>query len=257
MKKIGLLAAAAAVAVAGLPATANAGGYVGLTYDSTDVSSSDVDTWQGEAAFGHAAGGWGFQVDGSFGNTDAGSGSDFDHYGLAGHLYWQGGSWRVGGVIAATNLDAGGGSDVDEIVYGAEGTFDFGPSTVFGWSGTFGEVDSGGSDIDSWNLDASLNHYFSPNFRIGGTLGTGNLEASGSDVDTFTAGIGGEFQLSSLPLSFTAGYSHFEVDSSGLDSDSFTIGARWNFGGGTLQERDDATPFDTRTALFGRLFDIR
>lgn len=254
MKKMALLAAAA-VAVMATPAMA--GGYVGAVYGNTDVDGSDADTWQVEGAFGHNGGSWGLQGDASVGNTDV-TGSDADHHTIAGHLYWQGSGWRLGGVLASANLDDSG-TEVEELVYGVEGTFDFGPSTVANASYTFGEIEIFGSDVDTWNIDGGLNFYSGDNFRFGGTLGVGNLEAPGVDADTFTAGVNAEWAPLQAPVSFTFGYNHFDVDNAflgGLETDSFSIGARWNFGG-TLRERDNATPFDTRTGLYPRALDLR
>ena len=55
---------------------------------------------------------------------------------------------------------------------------------------------------------------------------------------------------------------HFQpgqmVDISGLSKGRGMQGAmyRWNFGGGTLQERNNATPFDTNTGYANRLYGI-
>jgi hypothetical protein len=252
MKKTALLAAVAAMFTA-TPALAD--GYVGAAYGTTDASGTDTDTWQVDGAFGHSAGSWGFQADASVGNADSG-GSDADTFAASGHLYWQGSGWRLGGLVATSNIDDGS-AEVDELVYGAEGTFDIGPNTVLGGSATFGEVDFLGTDLDAWNVDASLNYYATPNFRIGGTLGSGNVEA-GTDIDTFTAGVDAEYQLSSAPVSFTLGYLHLDAeDLLGLETDTISAGVRWNFGGSTLRDRDNSTPFNVRTPIYGRALDLR
>lgn len=250
MKKTALFAAVAALFAA---TPAMAGGYVGAVYGNTDLDGTDSDTWQVEGAFGHSTGsGVGFQAEGSIGQLEG----DADTYGYGGHLYWQGaGGWRLGGLLAGANVsDDGSGIEIDEFVYGLEGTFDAGPNTVLGGSATFGTLDLFGTDIDTWNVDANVAFYVSPNFRIGGTIGSGSLDV-GTDVDTFTGGLDAEYQFTSLPISITAGYLHFDADTA-LDTDTFTIGARWNFGG-TLRDRDNATPFNVRTPFYGRALDIR
>jgi len=247
MKKTALLAAVAAMFAA---TPAMAGGSVGVSYGNTDSGGSDADNWQVDGSFGHSAGSWGFQVDGSLGQFD----DDADTYGYGGHLYWQSGSARLGGVITGSSVDAGSGLEIDEFVYGVEGSFDLSPNVVIGGSGTMGNVELFGLDADTWNLDANIAFYASPNFRIGGTAGVGNLEAT-TDTDTSTLGIDAEYLFSSIPISLTAGYLHFDADT--LETDTLTIGARWNFGGGSLRDRDNATPFNVRTGLYGRVLDLR
>lgn len=255
MKKSALVAAVAAL-MASTPAMAN--GYVGAVYGNTDLGGGDLDTWQVEGAFGHNAGAWGFQGDGSIGNSDGGGG-DLDHWTLAGHLYWGGAGWRIGGVIATSQLDGGGGADVEELVYGVETSFDISPNSVILASATFGEVDFLGTDIDTWNIDGAWNFYTAPNFRFGLALGVGNLDAGGVDADTFTGGVNAEWApFTTVPISFTAGWNHFDDDNTLVgETDTLSIGARWNFGGGSLRDRDNATPFDTRTGLYSRVLDLR
>ena len=249
MKKTALLAAVTAMFAA---TPAMAGGSVGLSYGNTDSGGSDFDNWQVDGSFGHSAGSWGFQLDGSLGQLDG----DSDVYGYGGHLYWQSGSARLGGVVTGSNVDGGGGLEIDEFVYGVEGSYELSPNVVIGGSGTLGTVDLFGIDVDSWNVDANVAFYGTPNFRIGGTAGIGNLDGT-TDTDTSTLGLDAEYQFSSIPISLTAGYLHFETDGSSLDTDTLTIGARWNFGGGSLRDRDNATPFNVRTPLYGRVLDIR
>jgi len=253
MKKTALFAAVAALMTA---TPAAAGGYVGLVYGSTDADGADIDTWQVEGAVGHNAGGWGFQVDGSIGNSESNTG-DADHYQFGGHLYWGGDGWRFGGVIVSANVDDSG-LEVEEFSYGVEGTYDFGPNTVFLASATFGEVDFL-ADIDTWNVDAGLNFYTASNFRFGVGIGFGNLDGGGgADADTFSAGINAEWAPFAAPVSFTLGWNTFDDDDAILgSSDTISVGARWNFGGGSLRDRDNATPFDARTAFYSRILDLR
>lgn len=253
MKKTAALAALAAIAMA-TPAAAQ--GYVGLEYGAhtldTGGGDQDLDVWQGEGAFGWAGTGWGAQVDGSLGNVSASSG-DADFWTLNGHLFWEGGAWRLGGVVAYTSLDEGG--SIEEWAYGAEGSYAVGPNTSLFASATLGTVED--SDADLWNIDAGANYYFSPNMRVGGLIGFGNIDGGGgSDVDTMTFGVNGEFQPWTAPVSITLGWNRFSIDDVDIDTDTFQIGARWNFGGGTLQDRNQRTPFDTNTGYLNRFYGI-
>jgi hypothetical protein len=255
MRKAVFIAAAASVMLAG-PAVAS--GYIGAAYDWNQAddgfATTEAETWQGEGAFGFSGGHWGAQVDGAGGSSDG-----FDFWTLAGHAYWAGTGWRLGGVIATTQLDVSALIDIDETVYGIEATHDFGPNTVGSASVTMGEVDIATvTSVDIWNVDVGINHYIGSKVRLGGTIGIGNLSSPVVDGDTFSAGINAEFQPWSAPVSFTVGYSYFTEDSPpGLDTTSFAVGVRWSFGAGSLRDRDSSTPFDTRTGLYQRVFDLR
>lgn len=255
MKKTALLAAAAAMMIA-TPAAAQ--GYLGLEYGNGTIDfggpDQDLDVWQGEGAVGFGGtGNWGGSIDGSLGNIDAGTG-DADFWTLAGHLWWQGSGWRLGGVVATTSVDDGG--SLDETQYGVVGSWDFSPNASLWSSYTLGEVDSGGPSADLSNWDIGANFYASPNIRIGGFIGFGNIDTGGGDLDTSSWGINGEFQPWSAPVSITAGWNSFEVEDAGVEASAFQIGARWNFGGGTIQDRNNATPFETNTGYVNRLYGV-
>lgn len=253
MKKTALLAAAAALFMA-TPAMAQSGGSVGLNYGTTETESDDFDTLQVDAAFGGASGAWGYQIDGGVGSTEADS-DDISHFTLGGHVYWTGGNWRLGGVVAFTSVDDDSDS-VDETAYGVEGSWNLGPNAVVLGSYTVGETEFL-VDVDTSNADLGLNYYFTDNFRVGGNIGSGNLDFGSGDVDTSTFGLNAEWQPWTTPVSFRIGYDTYEVDDFLIsDFETLTVGARWNWGG-SLRERDNATPFNTRTGLYQRVYGIQ
>lgn len=253
MKKTALLAAAAAMMCA-TPAMAD--GYLGARYSTGEVDggvSTDVTSWQGEGELGWngGAGSWGGQFGGQFGNVEVDTGGDTDFFTLNGHLFYQGTGWRLGGVITYGTLDE---TDLDEFTYGIESSFDFGPNTTFFASGVLGTLDGGGSDYDQWAIDLGLGHYLSDNFRIAGNLGFGAIDDA--DIDTTTWGINGEWQFSGAPISIVAGYNAYNLDTGTGDADAnyFSVGARWNFGGGTLRDRNNDTPFNANGHYGTRLY---
>lgn len=253
MKRTAWLAAAAAL-MAATPAGAQHG-YLGANYNSGDVDflglgSADVEGWRGEGEVGWTGGGWGGQIGGSFGNAEFDGGGDSDYWTANAHLYWDGGSWKIGGVVATINADD---FNADETAYGIEAMFDISPNSNIWGDVTFGEFDFFGfADFDTWNLDVGGNFYSGPNVRFGGYLGTGNLEVGSSDFDSFSWGLNTEFRPWSAPVSITLGYNSYEVDDLDSESSNFNVGARWNFGGGTLQDRNNSTPFSTSTGNLGR-----
>src|SRR5262245_37325161 len=258
MKKTTLLAAAAAL-MAASPAAAN--GYLGAQYSSGEsdviIGADDSEGWQGEGAVGFGGAGWGAQLDASFGTIEFDAGVDGDTYSLGGHLWWGGSGWRLGGVITTSNVDVSVIGEIDETSYGIEGTYDVGASAVLFSSLTTGSGDFiGAVDYDTFNWDFGANFYASPNMRFGGFFGVGSLDFAGLDADSSSFGVNAEFQPWSAPVSITVGYNSFQVDDFDVDTNAFQIGARWNFGGGTLRDRDNSAPFDTNSGAINRSTNI-
>lgn len=253
MKKKTLLLAAS-IALLATPAAAE--GYLGVRYGGADIDflgDAEVDVLQVDGALGWNSGTWGGQVGASFGNLEFDGGGDGDAWTADGHLYWQNGGWRIGGVVATTQLDFGSGTSLEDWVYGAETMFDIGPNSNIFASATMGQAEFL-ADADTWNIDAGANFYASPNTRFGGFLGVGNLDFGGGDANTWSAGVNTEFQPWAAPVSITLGYNHFDADDAGIKSDSWNVGARWNFGGGTLRDRNNALPFTIQTGLLDRFY---
>jgi hypothetical protein len=253
MRRTALLAAA--VALIGTPAAAE--GYLGARYGGGDIDflgGADLEVWQAEGAVGWNSGsGWGGQFGASFGNVEFDSGGDGDAWTADGHLYWQNGSWRFGGVVATTQLDFDSSTSLDDWVYGLETMFETGANSNIFASVTVGEAEFL-ADADTWNVDAGANFYAGPNTRFGGFVGFGNLDFGGGDSDSLSAGLNTEFQPWSAPVSITLGWNYFDADDAGIDATSWNVGARWNFGGGTLQERNNAVPFTIQTGLLDRFY---
>ena len=248
MKRLSLLAAAAVLLTAS-PAAAD--GYVGVQYNDnqqeafgTDI---DVETWKGEGAFGWNNGSWGAQIGASIGQVETEFGGDSDFHALEGHLYWQHNAWRLGGFVATWELE-----DSDETIFGVEGMYDFNEQFNLGASYSEGDSDVVAS-LDTSYLIVSGNFYATPNLRFGANLGRGEIESSSGSSDLESYGLDVEFMPWSAPVSLTLGYDNFETDPGGFGSEVLQIGARWNFGGGTLRERDNATPFNAMTHWGARL----
>lgn len=258
-KRMALLAATAAAMMVASPAAAD--GYLGVGYQDSQGGSgfSDGEGWQVEGAWGFGGAGWGGQVDGSFGQIDFGSGDEGDLLGLTGHLFWSGGNWRLGGVVSVASADfGGGGGDLDETNYGVVGSYALAPNVILSGSATVGNMTwFFGADIDTFNADARLSVYPSDNIRLGATLGAGRLDPDGGpEADSTTYGLDAEFRPWSFPVSFAIDYTHYEEDIFGSERDVVYLAGRWNFGGGSLRDRDNSAPFETRTNL-ARHYGIR
>lgn len=246
MKRTALWAAAAALFSA-TPAFA-VGGHVGVQYTSSDLellSAFELDAKEAEFELGFGHGRWGAQIDGAIGEFED---SPDTLTQFAGHLWYGGDGWRLGGVIGRTDLDSMG----VEWVYGAEGTFDIGSNAVLFGTVHGGENDDGG--YDTFNVDAGASYYFTPNLRLSGAIGLGEIDGGGSATETDTYNISAEYQPFSAPLSLTLGWSLFDAD--GAESESLRIGARWNFGASTLRDRDNIAPFSQPAGMWSRLSGI-
>ncbi|MEQ1811508.1 MAG: porin, partial [Terricaulis sp.] len=92
------------------------------------------------------------------------------------------------------------------------------------------------NDVDGYGVNVEARAFINDNFRVNGNVGYASIDAgAGNDDDVMIYGVGGEYQLASYPISFTAGYQTADFD--GGDVDTWTVGVRYNWGG-TLRDRD-------------------
>ena len=75
----------------------------------------------------------------------------------------------------------------------------------------------------------------SDNFRLNGNIGYASVDAGAGDDDAMIYGVGGEYQFASVAGLDRRWLQTFDFD--GGDVDTWTIGARYNWGG-TLRDRD-------------------
>ncbi len=230
-----LFGALGAVAMMATPALAGSG-YVGASYQRADIGGSDGDVWSlnGQAALGEN-----FQLGAGYASFEG----DLDVWTIGGHLFSRGPQWLWGGYAGFTTFDSSGLS-FDEWTIAGETQFYMSRTTLTGVL-SYTSSDYIG-DLDQWALDGELRHFVSDNFSLQGNVGFAHV--SDVDVDGWTAGVGGEFQFDGAPISLYGGYQHADYD--GPESDAFTIGARWNFGGQSLFERNRSGASLTRPVGF-------
>jgi hypothetical protein len=251
IKKLTTLSAIA-LAFAATPALAQTG-HVGVAYSSSD--EIDLDTWAVEGATTFAfSENIGAQVDGNIGLYDGGGDSEFG-WRINGHLFYNAGNFRVGGVFGNSTIDVGG-IEPRTTHWGAEGQYNFG-QVVVGASAIWGDADgviSPNIDYDSISLNGDF--YVTDNFVVGATYGFGSVDNGGGEADTTNYSIDAEYQFGSAPFSLTASWQHFEFDDVAIESDGFTVGARWNWGG-TLRERDGAGFRNTPSSILEQYFGLQ
>lgn len=248
-----LLGAASALALVTFAGAANAQdstGYIGASWGQMDLGGFDVDILDiGGTASWQISESLESQFDLGYTSYDA-SGGDADVLSGAAHLFFDNQNFKAGGVIGFQ--DAG---NASVWAYGVEGRFFLSDNITVGGSWVTGDLDVGALevDIDSLRADASL--FVSDTFRLDASVqGTTFDFGSGFEVDTTTWGIGGEYQFGANPFSIFAKYETTDFDVASLDADTWTLGARWVFGG-TLKERDRASaPFFGVGDLLGGAF---
>lgn len=230
--------AAIAFALMAAPAMAQTG-HVGGAYTTNDEGDTDGFVVEGAAAFG-VSNSIGMQVDGGFALLDS-NGDDFTGYEINGHLFYTAGAARFGGLFGAAGgeYDGGGGNDPSTTHWGVEGQYTLN-RVVLGASAIWGDAEWIISpDIEYENYDFHGDFYATENFVIGANYGVGTLDNGGGDADTSTYGVSGEWQFSTMPISLVAGYQHWEIEDAPVESETLSLGVRWNWGG-TLQARDAA-----------------
>jgi len=234
---------AIAIALMTAPAMAQTG-HIGAAYSSNDDAEQDAYAIEGAAAFAFSEA-FGAQIDGALGEVD-----DDMAWDINGHLFYTIGAFRVGGVFGAAGIDTGGG-EPSSSHWGIEGQYWFDRFALSGSAITGDGEFIISPDLEYTNYDLNGDFYLTDNFVIGGTYGVGTVDNGGSEADTTSYSIDAEWQLSALPLSFLAGFQHWEIDDTPVETDAWTIGARWNWGG-TLIERDRAGVRNTPAGIIDR-----
>jgi len=236
MKKF-LLSAAAALAIAA-PAAAETTGAVGVTYNSYDTSgSSEYESWELDGyVFHRIAGPWAIQAEGRYEDAeyDGGFESEGDHIAL--HGLYAADAFTAGVFVGnGTVFD-----DYDFDFFGAEAVFRHGDWTFEG-SGTWEQQDG-----DYARFHLGTKYFFTQNFAVGARYGFTDRE--GGDWSSWD--VGADYRFSGLPIVLTANYLQFEEDDGSWEVDTWSIGARWEFGSSSLQEADRTAPIaDIRNFL--------
>jgi hypothetical protein len=243
MKKFAAFLGAAAAALMMASAAQAQTGFVGASYTSNDDLDLDTAAISGSVALGANV-----QLDGRYANIDD---ADLDEWRLGGHLFSRGQQW-LWGVYAGWGTLDGSGGDIDEWTIAGETQYYLNRTTL---SGALSYTDAEFiTDLEQLALDGEVRHFVSDNFSIQGNAAFGNIDASGGgDADFWGAGIGAEFQFASAPISIYGGWQHFDLDG-GPESDSIGAGVRWNFGGGSLFDRNRSGAGLSRPAGFFERF---
>jgi hypothetical protein len=223
--KRALLCGAAALALA---AAASAEGYVSGNY--ADIEDTSAWSLNGRALLGEHV-----LLDGGYSNLDG----DVDIWRVGGHLIWRSPEWLVGGYIGGAWADAST-ADVDDWVVAGEGQYHTGRMTLAA-TVAYSEMDTPTPiSFELWNVNGAIRYFVTDNF---------SLEANAAWLDTTVSpvgvsesgsyfGLGAEYQFESCPVSIFAAYRHTDLGAVSPEINAFGVGLRWNFGEGTLMQRD-------------------
>lgn len=248
--RVFLFASAAAVALfAGAPAMAQSVGSVGATYVRTEVSAPgfnrDGDSYvlDGLVAF-DVTPEWTVTFDGAV--TDDGL-SDVVFGDAIVHVSRKVGSdLRVGGFVGgvAVHGDMTWGAGVSVQKYVGDWTFT-------------GQAAYGDSDLylgNLWSLNARGSYFITSNLRIDAGLSYTDVDSQYGALDSFSANVGGEYQLGASPFSVTASYSRAKIDLFDQDIDNYNVGIRYSFGGDLRARETSGATLGSITQVFGGFF---
>jgi hypothetical protein len=233
MKKLLLGAVAAAAVVMPNAALADTNGHVAFSYNTLDTENDPdkEDYLAFEGAVATSLGGhWNLQFDA--GTADMGHGDHTDGFSsAAAHLFARGDSHAFGGFAGYYTSDT-------LWFAGGEAAFYLGRVTLsadalYG----FGREDD---DQTLTNFGAAATFFVTDNFSVG-VDGSWTESDNGSDEEVSAYGVNAEYQFAGSGFSLFGGYrlgDHDEGGGGDGETDSFTIGGRYNFGTATLFERD-------------------
>ena len=215
-------------------------GFVGVEYGKARLEpgtpSPRVETWTGEAAVSGEMRGLGVQGDIKVASYNTlGSNNDGTITSPTVHVYQRTAYGLIGGWAGWSHSN---GANLYGI--GAEGQAYLGSATLYGSLG-YGHTNAT-IDQNLWAARLQGRYFLMENFALDAQAGFVRASASGAHTTVRTVGFGAEYQPDILPFSILANYDHADASGSSAASDTIRLGLRWNFDGGTLQERDRLGP---------------
>lgn len=162
---------------------------------------------------------------------------DVDLWRFGGHAFARGTDWLLGGYAGYESIDAG--SSNDEWVVAAEGQYHVDRMTLAA-TVAYSELEASPITFEMWNVGGTLRYFLTDNFSLEGNAAWLNTEISpvGASADGSVLGLGAEYQFDGAPVGIFAGYRHTDIGGGAEETDTWGAGIRWNFGEGTLMQRD-------------------
>jgi opacity protein-like surface antigen len=225
-------ASVAAIMVPAAQANAETDGYVDLALGQLDAGSSDLDTLSiGGAVATDLSQNWRVQFDVDT-NRISDGGDSATGTNVAAHVYYEGDTWAVGGVLANEDFFFG-----SAWTLGLEGQTHLGALVLEG-EVNFGTLEGFGGSEDVTGANVSATYYFTPNLSVAAGYDYFDIDAASDSLDTWS--IDGEYKFDESQFSMFAGWA--QTESGGEELDGWRIGGRYAFGDDTLQGRRSAGP---------------
>jgi hypothetical protein len=242
--KTSLIAAAAAMAAAcaAVPAFAvdyTPNGFVGIDYSYDRLNSPgfggvNVNSYglSGSTNVGLTSV-LNLEVDADYSHVDlSNGGGSFDHGGGYTHLFARNEEGAIG-VFGGVHRDW----TVTTYSFGVEAAKFYDKFTLS--SDIRSDWNDGSLGYNAAELNLGGHYYLSDNFRVDASTGYDRLQLFDKQSNGWHIGAGGEYQLKKSPVSLYASVAYGEVPGLGTTNDTAVhVGARWNFGGGTLKARE-------------------
>lgn len=217
-------AALLAVAVPGMAAAQS--GYAGVTWANVDVDgfdNTDVYGVEGAVAF-EGSSSISFEVDAAWADSN-----DTDSVAsLTGHVFTRNDQYLFGGFVGVSD-----GDNSTTWTAGLEANKYFQNWTL---AGAIAYANNDDVDVDGWGVNVQGRFFPTDNLRLQANAGWASVDGGAGSDDATVLGAGAEYQFSAAPISIGANYSH--TDSDAADADIWGLTVRYNFGGGTLRDRD-------------------
>jgi hypothetical protein len=242
MKKLLLTASLlAGLSMIAAPAMAQATGVVGVSVGSLNLDTggtdADVDLMgiDGSVAFPV---GQGLLLQGNLALSHVDDPVDGDNISGSANFGMRNSSYALGAYVGMKDNEF-----IDDTFIGFGGEYIYYmPQMTLSVGGGFGSFDD--ADADLYGVSGVGRYFVSDNLRFDGRVGFTNIDSGGTEADGIGLGIGGEWKPDNFPISFNAGYDFQTLDQGGTDLEFtvWSIGARFDFGNGTLKARDRNGP---------------
>ena len=249
MKKFAFTLTLIAAASAALAQNQTAGldGFVSAAVGTNKVSAAgtsdtaNANALRGTFAYTHESG-FGVQLDNNIDNQTVGAVGKFRSTDLALHGFYRSQDYLVGMIhqtrsfkINDNNFFYAGTLPIDRTFFGFEGQYHFDNITVYGQTAS-DKLNVVGNDVKGRTNLLEGRYFFSNNLRTDLSYAQSKFDDNGFSARVKTTSIGLEYRLDNSPVSLFGKYQDMNGDYT--DTKRFLIGVNFNFGKGTLSDRN-------------------
>ena len=225
-------------------------GFVSVATGTNNVSANgasdtaNANALRGTFAYTHESG-FGLQLDNNIDNQTATvqQASKLRSSDLALHGFYRSKDYLVGMIYQTRTFKVGGINGqsqsftmpIDRAFSGFEGQYHFDNFTLYGQTAS-DRVNVYGSGTKGRTNFVEARYFFDSNLRADVSYGESKFSDVDSKTRVKTSSIGLEYKLDNSPFSFFGKFQH--MNGTSLDTKRFLLGAKFNFGQGTLSDRN-------------------